>query len=180
MNSIAALALLLALQSPPPPTSSSSPPSPGLCGTLVPSDAWIRLVPPGAKNTAAFLRVRNPGDVDVVIVGATSPIAKRAELHTHQHEGGVMKMQAVPSVVVPARGEARFAPGGLHVMLFEQTGGMKEAEHRPLTLRCDDGSAVVVEAVVASAAPPSLVPPSSVPPSSAPPSSVPPSAPPSR
>jgi len=142
--------------------SSAAPSSPSSCAALRAEDAWIRVLPPGTRNTAAFARLTNTGPVDVVVVGAASPVARRAELHEHSRAGGVMKMRAVPSIVVPAHGAVTLAPGGLHVMLFDQT-APKEGERRSVTLRCADGSTVVVDAV-ASSAPPPVPPPVPTPP----------------
>jgi copper(I)-binding protein len=114
--------------------------------------AWIRAMPPGAKNTAAFFRLTNAGAVDVVLTGAESVAAKRAELHAHKHENGVMKMEHLASLVVKAHDVAAFAPGGLHVMLFEQQ-GLAPGDRRAVVLRCADGSTLVVDAVVAPQAP---------------------------
>src|SRR5690606_17661341 len=50
-------------------------------------------------------------------------IAESAELHAHVMTGDVMRMEKVEAVDVPAGGEAVFAPGGHHVMLF----GLEEA-----------------------------------------------------
>jgi copper(I)-binding protein len=157
MTPLFVVVALATLGTPPPssPSSASAPPpstAAAGCAALAVNDAWIRLVPPGAKNTAAFLQVTNRGSTAVAIVGAGSAVARRAELHTHRHEGGVMKMLAVPSVPIAAGATVAFAPGALHVMLFEQT-GVKAGERHPLTLRCDDGGSVVVEGVVSSSAP---------------------------
>ncbi|MGL5303777.1 MAG: copper chaperone PCu(A)C, partial [Aeromonas sp.] len=59
------------------------------------ADGYVRLLPPGSPNTAAFMVLSNDADKPVKLVGATSQAAKRAELHTHLHENGVMKMRQV-------------------------------------------------------------------------------------
>jgi len=70
------------------------------------------------------------------------------ELHTHLHEGGVMKMRPVASIDVKAKGEALLQPGGLHVMLIDLKAPMKEGDIVPITLTLDDGSTKQVEAKV--------------------------------
>ena len=82
-------------------------------------DGYVRLLPPGSPNTAAFMVLKNDADKPVKLVTVASPEAGRAELHTHLHENGVMKMRQVESIEIPARGEAVLKPGSLHVMLFE-------------------------------------------------------------
>ena len=71
---------------------------------------------------AAYFRVENSGGESDRIVSARTDIADTVEIHTHEMDGGMMKMRRVESVEVPAGGEARFKPHGLHLMLF----GLKE------------------------------------------------------
>jgi copper(I)-binding protein len=129
------------------------PPPPGQCQNLKVGGAWVRTLPPGAKNTAAYFVVDNVGAAAAQLVSATSPLAPRVELHTHLHEGGVMKMRQVDHVDVDAGAAVRFEPMGLHVMIFDATPPAAPAATTSLTLTCKDGSSVVVDAVFASASP---------------------------
>ncbi len=82
---------------------------------------------------AAWLTIRNSGPADRLI-GAESPAAARVELHTHIHEGGVMRMREVESIAVPAGGEAVLEPGGDHLMLFGLRPGLAPGDEIPLVL----------------------------------------------
>lgn len=73
-------------------------------------DGYVRLLPPGSPNTAAFMVLRNDGDKPVKLVAGTSPEAGRVELHTHLHENGVMKMRQVESIEIPAKGRPCSSP----------------------------------------------------------------------
>lgn len=110
-------------------------------------DPYVRLMPPGAKATAAFMVLKNAGDKDAKLVKAESAAAKTVELHTHLNEGGVMKMRQVPAIEIKAKGEAVLKPGSLHIMLIDPA-AMKEGDKVTLTLGFDDGSSKKVEAVV--------------------------------
>ncbi|MGL4251679.1 MAG: copper chaperone PCu(A)C [Aeromonas sp.] len=101
-------------------------------------DGYVRLLPPGSPNTAVFMVLKNDADQPVKLVAAASAAAGRAELHTHLHENGVMKMRQVESIEIPAKGEAVLKPGGLHIMLFE-VGTLSERTPMPLTLTLGDG-----------------------------------------
>jgi len=105
---------------------------------------WSRELPPVAPNGAAYFRVENGGSESVRIVGASSPVADRAELHTHEMDGGVMKMRHVRVVEVPAKGTASFAPGGLHVMLIGLKKPLVAGESFPLILEFDTGRTIDV------------------------------------
>ena len=91
-------------------------------GNVTIIEPWSRALPPNAPNGAAYFRVENSGGESDRIVSARTDIAETVEIHTHEMDGGMMKMRRVESVVVPAGGEARFKPHGLHLMLF----GLKE------------------------------------------------------
>ena len=111
-------------------------------------EPYVRLAPPNAPATGAFMVIKNNGAKDVKLVKAENPASKITELHTHLNEGGVMKMRPVPAVDVPAKGEAVLKPGGLHVMLIDLKAPLKEGEIVPITLGFDDGSSKKVEAKV--------------------------------
>jgi len=118
-------------------------------------DPYVRLAPPNAPATGAFMVIRNNGDKDVKVVKADNPVSRATELHTHLNEGGVMKMRPVPAIEVKAKGEAVLKPGGLHVMMIDLKAAMKEGDTVPITLTFDDGSSKQVDARVvrATAAP---------------------------
>lgn len=111
-------------------------------------DPYVRLAPPNAAATAAFMVIRNTGDKDVKVVKADNPVSKATELHTHLNEGGVMKMRPVPAIEIRAKGEAVLRPGGLHVMMIDLKVPMKEGDSVPITLTFDDGSSKQVDAKV--------------------------------
>jgi len=111
-------------------------------------DPYVRLAPPNAPATGAFMVIKNNGDKDVKVLKADNPVSKFTELHTHLNEGGVMKMRPVPSIEVKAKGEAVLKPGGLHVMMIDLKAPMKEGDVVPITLSFDDGSTKQVDAKV--------------------------------
>lgn len=81
-------------------------------------DGYVREMPPGQMNTAAFMRLQNTGDKPVEIVGAESPLANSIELHRHTHANGMMRMEKVTSITIPAGGEFVFKSGDYHVMIM--------------------------------------------------------------
>jgi hypothetical protein len=111
-------------------------------------DPYVRLAPPNAPATGAFMVIKNNGDKDIKVVKADNPASKVTELHTHLNEGGVMKMRPVPSIDIKAKGEAVLKPGSLHVMMIDLKAPMKEGDVVPITLSFDDGSTKQVDAKV--------------------------------
>ena len=120
----------------------------GAADSVTVQDPYVRLAPPNAPATGAFMVIRNGGDKDVKVVKASNPASKVTELHTHLNEGGVMKMRPVPAIDITAKGEAVLKPGSLHVMLIDLKAPMKEGDVVPITLGFDDGSSKQVDAKV--------------------------------
>ncbi|MCE8018123.1 copper chaperone PCu(A)C [Halomonas sp. MCCC 1A17488] len=119
-----------------------------LADPLVVEDAQVRAVPPGSQTSAAFMTLRNPGQHDVVLVAAETPVAEAAELHDHRDVDGVMQMRRVPQIVVPAGGSTELAPGGLHMMLIGLVAPLAEGEPVEIELRFETGETQRIEAPV--------------------------------
>lgn len=143
------LALGLALAAP------SAPPDEAAPLTEV-SEARVRLMPPGAPNTGAFLTLDNPGAA-TALVSASVPdgLCAKVELHTHVEVDGAMRMRRVDRIDVPAGGTVQLKPGGLHVMLIGLTRPLVADEVVPITLRFADGTQRTVDAPVQRIQPPS-------------------------
>ncbi len=120
-------------------------------GDLLIDQPWSRELPPNAPAGAAYFTLHNAAGSADRLVGASTPRAGHSELHTHVHRDGLMKMEEVPSVEVPASGAVHFQPGGLHVMLFDLKQPLKAGEQFPLTLEFEKAGKVEVQVQVQSA-----------------------------
>jgi hypothetical protein len=99
---------------------------------------WSRATPPGAKVAAGFMQLKNAGAADRV-VGASSAVAGRVEMHVTVREGEVMKMREVKAFDLPAGGTFELKPGGAHLMLMDLKRPLKKGETVPLTLKLEKG-----------------------------------------
>src|SRR5205814_4965088 len=79
-------------------------------------DAWARATPGKAENGAAYLTIQSPTADRLVSV--STPVAKKAELHTMSMSGGIMQMRPVAGIDVPGGQPVKLKPGGEHVMLL--------------------------------------------------------------
>jgi copper(I)-binding protein len=102
------------------------------------SDAWVRGTVAGQKATGAFMQLKSPADT--ALVAAASPIAKIVEIHEMKMEGGMMKMNAVDKVALPAGKSVDLKPGSYHVMLMDLVKPLKEGDTVPLQLTFEDKS----------------------------------------
>ncbi|ABG42541.1 protein of unknown function DUF461 [Paraglaciecola sp. T6c] len=114
------------------------------------SDATIRLLPPSVPNTSAYFTVSNTSDQDISLVGGSAEIAKKIELHNHIMQGEVMRMEKQDAVIIPAGKTVKFAPGGLHMMIFGLKQPLKKEQIVPLVLITKDGQQINFNAVVVS------------------------------
>lgn len=108
---------------------------------------WTRATPPGAKIGAGFVTLKSAGVADRV-VGASSPVAGRVEMHVTLREGEVMKMREVRAFEVPAGGAFELKPGGAHLMLMDLKRPLKKGEKVPLTLKLEKGGELKLELTV--------------------------------
>lgn len=111
-------------------------------------DAYVRAVPPGQTNSAAYMKLHNGSGEHHAVVGAKTDVAKMAELHTHTSEGGMMKMRKIEKIDIQPNGEAVLQPGGDHVMLMGLKADLKDGDNAMITLVFEDGSKKMVHAPV--------------------------------
>jgi len=68
----------------------------GQTGQLEIKTPWARATPGHAENGAAYLTIVSP--TADRLTAASSPVAKKAELHTMSMEGGVMRMRPLAAI----------------------------------------------------------------------------------
>lgn len=116
---------------------------------------WSMELPPNAPTVAAYFVIHNNGKDADRLLSAQTPVAGAAQLHEHVHANGLMKMQLVQNVDVPAGGDAVFAPMGYHVMLVDlkDKSGLVDGKTFPLTLHFEKSGDVTVQVEVLKQAP---------------------------
>jgi|APTNR8051073442_1049403.scaffolds.fasta_scaffold04178_5 hypothetical protein len=117
-------------------------------GDLTIDHPWAR-ASVGA-NGAAYMIISTSGNMPDQLVAAASPVAGKAELHTHIVEGDVMRMRPITAIEVNVGEPAVLKPGGLHVMLIGLKAPLKEGETFPLTLTFQKAGSVTVNVAVQS------------------------------
>lgn len=111
-------------------------------------DAYIRLLPPTAKTTGAFLELMNHSDKDIKLLKAESDFASKVEIHNHIEKDGMMKMVEVPFLIIPAGKTVAMRPGSYHIMLIGLKESLKEGQVAKIKLTFDDKSTQTIEAKV--------------------------------
>jgi copper(I)-binding protein len=95
-------------------------------------NAWAGATPGKAENGAAYVTITSP--TADRLVSASTPVAKKAELHTMSMQGMVMKMRPISGVDIPAGQPVSLKPGGEHIMLMGLNQPLREGQSFPLTL----------------------------------------------
>lgn len=104
-------------------------------GPLSISEPWTRATPPKAQTAGGFVTIDNAGTMPDRLVGASSPIAGRVEIHEMRMDNGVMVMRpASDGIEIPAGGSVTLAPGGFHIMFMQLKEGLKEGDTLPVVL----------------------------------------------
>lgn len=117
-------------------------------GALAVSHPWARATAASAKAGALYLTVANHGTEADRLLGVSTEVAARCELHLSETTGGMMTMRMVEDVEVPAGGQAIFAPRGAHVMLMGLKAPLKKGTSFPAILHFAQAGDVAVEVTV--------------------------------
>lgn len=106
----------------------------------------------GIKNGAVYIRgLRNDGKVTDQLIGASSTMASKIEIHSMEIQGNVMRMRQVAAVDLPPGETVELAHGAdrsYHLMLVGLTRPLKEGERFPVTLTFQKAGSVEVTVVV--------------------------------
>jgi copper(I)-binding protein len=110
--------------------------------------AWARPTVPGQQGGGGFLTITSrAGDR---LVGGSTPVAQRFELHTMAMKGDVMEMRQLDAIELPAGKAVEFKPGGLHVMFIGLAQPLALGSKIPVTLKFEKAGDVKVDFEVAS------------------------------
>jgi copper(I)-binding protein len=110
-------------------------------------DAWARSADSGAM-TAVYFTLANAGAVSDTLSGVSSPDAELAEMHISTQHGGMMHMDPVTSLPLPAVDSVMFRPLGAHVMLTRVRKPLAAGDSVSLQLSFVSGRTVGVRAGV--------------------------------
>ena len=116
-----------------------------LADSIVIEDAYARASRPGAPTGAIFMVIQNTGAEADRLIGASSDIAKKVELHTHIEENDVMKMRPIEGgIEIMAEGAHALERGGDHVMLLGLTEALEDGAEVELTLTFESAGDVTM------------------------------------
>jgi len=103
------------------------------------SDARIKNLPPGVPVRAGYMTLHNPAEHAVSILSIRGADFSSIEIHRSVMRDGMMSMEAIELLSVPAGESVQLEPGGYHLMMhpLEPTRPGQQVE---IVLQFDDGS----------------------------------------
>ena len=96
------------------------------------TQAWAHATVPGQPVSGAYMQIRS--DADARLVGASSSVVPRVEVHEMKMDGDVMRMREVKAIDLPKGKTVSLEPGGYHIMLMNLKKPIVAGDVIPLTL----------------------------------------------
>ena len=128
----------------------SAAPTPEIVKEVRITDSWARKSISPNNNSAAYMKISNPTDKDIVIIGASaSETANNVELHkSFVDEKGVSRMTSIDKIVVPAKTDIELAPGAIYVMLFDLKKSLNTGDKFNIEVKIEGKTPIVVQTEV--------------------------------
>ncbi len=120
-------------------------------GAIEISSPWARATPKGAPVGGAYMTITNKGTDADRLIGGSSPVAGRVELHQMSMDKGVMSMRPVPGGLEIKPGQTvELKPASLHFMLMGLKQPLAQGQRVKATLDFAKAGKVDLEYVVES------------------------------
>ena len=112
-------------------------------GDLLITQAWCRATPGGAKIGGGYLTIENKGAAPDRLIGGSTDVASNVQVHEMAVNNGVMTMRALDKGLAIEPGKTvKLAPGGLHLMLLDLKGPLKQGDKLSVTLEFEKAGKV--------------------------------------
>ena len=118
-------------------------------GSIQIGNPWTRATPKGADIAGAYMTLSNKGTAPDRLIGGSSPVAGRFELHLMTVEDGVMKMRPVDGgLEVKPGATVELKPGSFHIMLMGLKQPLEKGQKVKGTLVFEKAGTVEIEYAV--------------------------------
>ena len=125
---------------------------------IVVTDPWARASSAMGSAGAAYMTIQNTGTAADALIGASSPAATTVEVHETvvmgspapdaSGDSGMMGMQPVKRLEIPAGGTVELKPGSYHIMLIDLKQDLKPGATIEITLTFEKAGTFPVTATV--------------------------------
>jgi len=118
-------------------------------GALEIANPWSRAVPKGATVAVGYMTIKNTGTTPDRLVGGSTPVAGKLEIHEMTMDNGVMKMRPLAAGLEIKPGETvELKPESIHLMLTNLKQPVEMGKPFEASLMFEKAGAVNVEFAV--------------------------------
>jgi copper(I)-binding protein len=117
---------------------------------VVVEHGYIRATIPGTNVSSAYMEVNNLTNKNMVLIGATSKVSNRIEIHEHVMNDEMMRMVKRESLTIPANDHVVLQPSGYHLMIFNLVEPLKVDDKVDVTLHFSNKKEVIISLPVQS------------------------------
>jgi periplasmic copper chaperone A len=115
-------------------------------GSLDISNPWSRATPKGSSVAAGYVKITNSGSAPDRLIGGSSDVASKFEVHEMRMENGVAKMRPVTGGLEIKPGETvELKPGSFHIMFVGLKKPLSAGDHFKGTLVFEKAGTVNVD-----------------------------------
>ena len=117
---------------------------------IVITNPWVRVVPPGSRNTAGYMSIRSVRKADALVrASVPSSIAMKTELHLSRMDPdtGQMMMVQQKRIGIPRNRTRQLKMGSYHIMIMGLKKDITPGMRIPITLKFLRAGTVKVTAV---------------------------------
>ena len=112
---------------------------------------WARATAAGMTTAAVYVPLLNTGKEPDKLIGASSDLADKIEIHQDSNENDIAKMQKLNEITLEPGKPVSLRPGGMHFMVIGLKKQLKEGEMFPMTLQFEKAGTAKVDAMIEAA-----------------------------
>ena len=115
-------------------------------GSLEIKNPWARATPKGAAVAGGYMTIINRGTTADRLIGGSSPVAGKFEMHEMKVEQGVMRMRPLTQgLEIKPGATVEFRPGSYHLMFLQLKAPFEQGKNVKGTLVFEKAGTVEVE-----------------------------------
>ena len=116
-----------------------------LAHEVIMHDGYVRETIPGTQVSSAYMTIDNHSEKAITLIGASTNVSQRVEIHEHIVNDGMMRMQQRQSLTIQAQSEVVLQPSGFHLMIFDLKQPLKQDDTISLTLHFSQQDDLVIQ-----------------------------------
>jgi copper(I)-binding protein len=118
-------------------------------GSIQVGNPWTRATPKGSSVAGAYMNISNKGTAADRLIGGSTEVAARFEVHRMNMENGVMTMRPVEGgLEIKPGATVELKPGSFHVMLVGLKKPLEKGQRVKATLEFEKAGKVEIEYAV--------------------------------